>query len=70
MTKGPLNAREAHARAVRAFEQAGGNPLIWRSQTFETQAQAYHAGQVQAWAELLDRIDGGAAADQRRRPSC
>ena len=58
MTNKPLNAREAHARAVRAFEQAGGDPLMWRCQTFETRAQAYHAGQVQAWAELLDRIDG------------
>ena len=64
MTNKPLNAREAHARAVRAFEQAGGNPPMWRSQTFETRAQAYHAGQVQAWAELLDRIDGAAASRQ------
>ena len=64
MTREPLNAREAHARAVRAFEQAGGNPLMWRCQTFETRAQAYHAGQVQAWAELLDRIDGAAAYRQ------
>ena len=64
MTKEPLNAREAHARAVRAFEQAGGNPLMWRCQTFETLAQAYHAGQVQAWGELLDRIDGAAAYRQ------
>ena len=64
MNNKPLNAREAHARAVRAFEQAGGNPLMWRSHTFETLAQAYHAGQVQAWAELLDRIDGAAAYRQ------
>ena len=34
MTREPLNAREAHARAVRAFEQAGGNPLMWRSHIF------------------------------------
>ena len=64
MTREPLNAREAHARAVRAFEQAGGNPRMWRSHTFDTRAQAYHAGQVQAWAELLDRIDGAAAYRQ------
>ena len=64
MNNKPLNAREAHARAVRAFEQAGGNPLMWRSRTFETKAQAYHAGQVQAWAQLLDRIDGAAACGE------
>ena len=58
MTKEPLNAWEAHARAVRAFEQAGGNPPMWRSRTFETRTQAYHAGQVDAWADLLNRIDG------------
>ena len=60
----PLNAWEAHGRAVLAFERAGGNPLMWRSHSFETRTQAYHAGQVQAWAELLERIDGAAYRSQ------
>ena len=64
MTKEPLNAWDAHGRAVLAFERAGGNPLMWRTLTFQTIAQAYYAGQVQAWAELLERIDGAAVYRQ------